>query len=110
MLCNLEDRLATDRPFDHECHLCTRKFNTHVYHHCEICVVLDCDQCGEPLVIWKEHGIIPPPKEMDHMFDAAFRYTGGFDQKAQFDATRSRAYQDHWHAHVRRPGRLSHDG
>lgn len=104
----LEDRLTTDPKFDPECAYCAREFNTHVYFEDEICVLRDCDVCGEPLVIWKQHGIIPPPRELDHMFDVTWRHTGGFNQDAQFDATRSRGHRDHWHAHLRRQGRLSH--
>lgn len=100
--------MTTDSKYDPDCDYCVRNFETHVYHECEICIVIECDDCGDPLVIWKNHDIIPPSKELDHMFNAAWTSTGGFDQKGQFDAVRTRKFRHHWHGHIRAQGRLSH--
>lgn len=94
---------------DPDCELCSLIHTTHVYFNDQICIVLDCDDCGEPMIVWKKHGIIPPPKEMDHMFRTLFDSTVGTGQEDfQFDAVRYK-HKNHWHAHLRPIGRIIHD-
>lgn len=94
---------------DPECELCSLIPKMHVYHKDDICIVLDCDVCDQPKVIWRQHGIIPPMHEQEHMFRALFQATVGIDdEEHQFDAVRY-SHRDHWHAHLRPIGRIIHD-
>lgn len=96
---------------DPECELCSliAKPTEFIYHEDEVCSIFVCDVCDEPMVAWKQHGIIPPMNQQEHMFKAIFQSTVGTDDdRYQFDAVRYR-FKDHWHAHLRPIGRIIHD-
>ncbi len=86
-----------------DCDLCKLAIRTKVYHEDDICTVLDCMNCGVPMVVWKEHDVHPDPETETHMIamlKKAHISRFGTNGKAHFDKRR-RAIDDHWHAHAR---------
>ena len=37
------------------------------HHEDDVCWVADCEVCGVPMVVWKQHGAVPPDAEVEHM-------------------------------------------
>jgi hypothetical protein len=86
------------------CLLCEAARITPWYHEDDICWVADCEICGVPMVVWREHGASPPADQFDHMVRhlsevANERFgTDGWNLD-----TVMRQIPDHFHAHARDP-------
>lgn len=87
------------------CELCEAARMTHWYHEDPTCWVADCEICGVPMVVWRQHGPVPPEDQRAHMVaqltavaDARFG-PGSWSLDAVM-----RQIPDHFHAHARDPG------
>jgi hypothetical protein len=85
------------------CDLCTAARITPWYYEDEICWIAECEICAVPMVVWRQHGIAPPPGELSHMLDrlrevATTRF-GDF-----YVDNHMRNIPDHYHAHGRPAG------
>lgn len=93
------------------CDLCEAAHSTQWYHQDEICWVADCEVCGVPMVVWRRHGVDPPPGEVDHMVARLTQVADRRFGSAAWSLDRvMRRIPDHFHAHARDPnwwGRLS---
>lgn len=84
------------------CELCRADRITHWYSEDEHGWVADCEICSTPMVVWREHGVVPPEPVVEHLVarlrDAATsRYGVG-----RFSIDRHmRQIPDHFHAHAR---------
>lgn len=86
-----------------DCDLCEAAVITTRYFESELCWIADCEICRVPMVVWREHGVSPPPDERDAMRtllgDVADREIG--EGQWTFD-DHMRNIPDHYHAHARR--------
>ena len=85
------------------CDLCRAARITPWYHEDAICWIAECEMCTVPMVVWRFHGIEPPPEHLAHMHDrlrdvAAARF-GEF-----YVDDHMRNIPDHYHAHGRPKG------
>ncbi len=86
------------------CELCEAARITEWFHEDDTCWVADCEVCGVPMVVWKQHGSEPPEVELDHMLTqlglvADVRLGPG---EWSYDRV-MRQIPDHFHAHARDP-------
>lgn len=87
------------------CPLCEAARLTRWYAEDEHCWVADCEVCDVPMVVWREHGVDPPPDVLAHLLGrleevATRRFgAGGFTVDRVM-----RQIPDHFHAHARDPG------
>ena len=87
------------------CDLCEAARLTDWYHEDATCWIADCEVCGVPMVVWKEHGAEPPAVLVEHMLSelgkvASARFEG---TTWHFDRV-MRQIPDHFHAHARDEG------
>ena len=84
------------------CELCEAARMTTWHHEDDICWVADCDACGTPIVVWRQHGTAPPDEEMAHMLDVLGRVAGARFGPDGFAVDRvMRQIPGHFHAHAR---------
>ncbi|MGO9196918.1 MAG: hypothetical protein ACLQK4_07290 [Acidimicrobiales bacterium] len=87
------------------CDLCEAARITEWHHEDEICWVADCEICGVPMVVWKRHGPVPAPEEVDHMIEELSRVARERFGESPFSVDRvMRQIPDHFHAHARDEG------
>jgi hypothetical protein len=87
------------------CDLCQASKMTSWYHEDELCWIADCEICEVPMVVWREHGTVPPPEVLDHL-TAALRAVADarFGEDAYRIDDHMRNIPDHYHAHARDHG------
>ena len=84
------------------CELCEAARMTAWHHEDEICWVADCEVCGVPMVVWRQHGTEPPEEQRAHMIEcleraAAERWGAG---SYVLDPV-MRQIPEHFHCHAR---------
>jgi hypothetical protein len=85
------------------CDLCRAARITPWYHEDDICWVAECEICETPMVVWREHGVTPPPAERSHMH-ARLREVAGKHFGEIYIDEHMRNIPDHYHAHGRPVG------
>ena len=84
------------------CDLCLLKRRTNVYIDNEYFIIMDCDSCHVPMIVWREHTMdVPDPdKQMMEAFltEVANQFYGG---KNYFIDKNQREIFDHIHWHAR---------
>src|SRR5439155_413887 len=101
--CARSERPATPRGrvvgMAEDCMLCRAERITPWFHEDEICWVAECEICETPMVVWREHGVEPPPEHLSHMLahlkDVAERQIG-----EHWLDRHMRNIPDHWHAEL----------
>jgi hypothetical protein len=83
------------------CELCEGARLTRWYFEDDLCWIAECEACFVPMVVWREHGVEPPPAVRAAMLErlAAVMAELGIDHYVD---DRRRTIPDHWHAHGRR--------
>ncbi|MGH9054691.1 MAG: hypothetical protein ACRDYY_02290 [Acidimicrobiales bacterium] len=85
------------------CELCEAAPMTVRHHTDEVCWVADCESCGVPMVVWREHGAEPPPADREHMLRVLETVAGGaFGEGGYWVDPVMRQIPEHFHAHARR--------
>lgn len=88
-----------------DCMLCRAERITPWYHEDAVCWIAECEICEVPMVVWRPHGVTPPPADLEHMLarlhDVARTQVGAF-----WVDHHMRNIPDHWHAHARPDGRF----
>jgi hypothetical protein len=82
------------------CELCEAKPVTKRYHEDAICWIADCKQCKVPMVVYREHGVLPPPGHLKHMIDT-LTLCGKPRRGGYVIDDSMNTIPDHWHAHLR---------
>ncbi len=84
-----------------DCELCEATPFTEWFHSDDLCWIAECDSCGVPMVVWREHDPEPPAdvkaslhERLSAVMDA--RGAGPF-----WIDDRLRSIPDHYHAHAR---------
>jgi hypothetical protein len=86
-----------------DCELCAASRFTPWFHEDETCWIAECESCAVPLVVWREHGVEPPPAEVAHMLGELERVAATQFGDGQYWIDRlMRQIPDHFHAHARR--------
>lgn len=86
------------------CELCEAARMTTWYHEDDVCWVADCEVCGVPMVVWRNHGVQPPPDDLHHMLEMLGRAADSVLGEATWKVDRvMRQIPDHFHAHARDP-------
>ena len=96
------DHQGDPGPLVDGCELCEAARFTHWYHEDDVCWVADCEACSTPMVVWKRHGVEPPPADVEHMLGclaaaAEQRFDG---EEVRIDRV-MRQVPEHFHAHAR---------
>jgi len=85
-----------------DCELCLLKRRTNVYIDNEYFIIMDCDSCHVPMIVWKDHTMsVPKPDEqvMESFLTECGRQFYG--DKPFFIDKKQRAVLDHIHWHAR---------
>ena len=87
---------------DGVCDLCLLKRKSNVYIDNEYFIIMDCDSCHVPMIVWKEHTMdVPDPDEQimeAFLTEVANRF---YEGKSYFIDKNQRAVLDHIHWHAR---------
>ena len=87
---------------DGVCDLCLLKRRTNVYIDNEYFIIMDCDSCHVPMIVWKEHTMsVPEPDEQvmeAFLTEVANQF---YEGKSYFIDKKQRAVLDHMHWHAR---------
>jgi hypothetical protein len=84
------------------CELCQAAHLTPWHHEDDVCWIADCEACDVPVVVWRRHGPLPPPGQVDHMTAALGRVADGRFGPGGWTLDRvMRQIPDHFHAHAR---------
>jgi hypothetical protein len=82
------------------CELCEAKPVTRRYHEDAISWIADCKQCGVPMVVYREHGVMPPRRHLEHML-SNLRLCGKPRRGGHYVDSKRTTIPEHWHAHLR---------
>ena len=84
------------------CELCEARRLTPWMHEDALCFVAECESCGVPMVVLREHRIEVSEVELAHMLEHLEEAGRAFFGKRRFflDQVR-RQIPDHFHAHAR---------
>jgi hypothetical protein len=90
--------------FDPKCDLCEAARLSEWHHEDDICWVADCEICGVPMVVWRQHGPTPPDDALEHMLAQLSRVADARFGPGEWSVDRvMRQIPDHFHAHARDP-------
>jgi len=88
-----------------DCDLCLLKRRTNVYIDNEYFIIMDCDSCHVPMIVWKEHTMdVPEPDEQmmkAFLIEVSNQFYESWDGKGYFIDKNQRAVLDHLHWHAR---------
>jgi hypothetical protein len=91
------------------CELCEANPLTRWWFEDRLCWVAECESCGVPMVVWREHGSVPPPADVVAMIERLTSVAEeAFVNEEFFVDRRMRQIPDHFHAHARRRWRYPH--
>lgn len=87
------------------CPLCEAARITPWHHEDDVCWVADCQVCGVPMVVWKQHDVDPPPDVLDHLVGRLHEVASARFGPDGYTVDRvMRQIPEHFHAHARDPG------
>ena len=86
-----------------DCMLCRAERITPWYHEDDVCWIAQCEICEVPMVVWRPHGVDPPPADREHML-ARLRDVAHEELGAYWLDDHMRNIPDHYHAHGRPRG------
>ncbi|HUI04620.1 MAG TPA: hypothetical protein VLZ77_13855 [Acidimicrobiales bacterium] len=87
------------------CELCEAARLTTWYSEDDVCWVADCEICAVPMVVWRQHGVSPPPEARAHMEAALGKAADAVLGPGTWSLDDvMRQIPDHFHAHARDPG------
>ena len=87
---------------DGVCDLCLLKRKSNVYIDNEYFIIMDCDSCQVPMIVWKEHTMdVPDPDKQ--MMEAFLTEVSNqfYEGKSYFIDKNQRDVLDHIHWHAR---------
>ena len=87
---------------DDVCDLCLLKRKTNVYIDNEYFIIMDCDSCHVPMLVWKEHTMDVPEPDEQVMEAFLIEVSNQFyEDKSYFIDKNQREIFDHLHWHAR---------
>ncbi|HMK99481.1 MAG TPA: hypothetical protein VK428_04775 [Acidimicrobiales bacterium] len=86
------------------CELCAAARLTTWYHEDDVCWVADCEICAVPMVVWRRHGVDPPPDQLEHMLGELGKAADAVLGPGEWSVDSvMRQIPDHYHVHARDP-------
>ena len=86
------------------CDLCEAARITPWFHEDDVCWIAECEICYVPMVVWRSHGVEPPPDALSHMHEALARVAAEVLTVDHWLDDNMRNIPDHYHAHARPEG------
>jgi hypothetical protein len=84
------------------CELCEAARFTTWFYEDELCFALECESCGVPMVVWRQHGSDPPAAERARMLEVLASVAEAVLGKDAYRLdTVMRQIPGHFHAHAR---------
>ena len=84
------------------CELCEATPFTEWFHSDELCWIAECDSCGVPMVVWRQHDPTPSPEVRQTLHDRLTAVMQAGDAGPFWIDDTLRSIPDHYHAHARR--------
>ena len=85
------------------CDLCEAARITPWFHEDDVCWIAECEICEVPMVVWRWHGVAPPPEHVTHMRERLGEVAAAQLGEYYVDG-HMRNIPDHYHAHARPKG------
>jgi len=89
---------------DAGCDLCEAARITEWFHEDDVCWIAECEICDVPMVVWRHHGVSPPPEHLEHMHAQLARIAAETLTVTHYVDDNMRNIPDHYHAHARPKG------
>lgn len=89
-------------PQQARCELCDAQPITRRYHEDAVCWIADCASCHVPMVVYREHGVAPARRHLEHMLEL-LTLCGRRDLRHEVTQD-MHTIKDHYHAHLRPVG------
>lgn len=86
------------------CDLCEAARLTEWFHEDGVCWIAECEICAVPMVVWREHGVDPPPEPLAHMHARLAEVVATHFTFEHYVDDNMRNIPDHYHAHARPKG------
>ncbi len=93
----IHSHLCTSR----SCDLCHLEKKTTWYEEHNDFVVIECDQCDQPMVVWRYHAMDVPQHDVDAMVKALTRVADSILEGEYYIDKRQRSISNHLHFHAR---------
>ena len=87
-----------------DCDLCEAARITAWFHEDDVCWIAECEICYVPMVVWRSHGVAPPPDDLAHMHAELARVAAEVLTVEHWVDDHMRNIPDHYHAHARPQG------
>ena len=87
-----------------DCDLCEAARITPWFHEDDVCWIAECEICYVPMVVWRSHGVAPPPDDLAHMHAELARVAAEVLTVEHWVDDHMRNIPDHYHAHARPQG------
>jgi Zn ribbon nucleic-acid-binding protein len=84
------------------CELCEAARLTTWWYEDDVCWVAECESCGVPMVVWREHRADPPPDTRAAMLARLRAVADEHGPRSYWIDDTLRTIPDHYHAHARR--------
>jgi hypothetical protein len=91
-------------PARESCDLCIAARITHWFHEDDVCWIAECEICDVPMVVWRHHGVAPPPEHLAHMHEQLALVAREALTVGHYVDDDMRNIPDHYHAHARPQG------
>ena len=95
---------ASGGAHDDDCDLCEAARITEWFHEDDICWIAECEICATPMVVWRYHGVNPPPDHLAHMHDQLANVVQTHFEFTHYVDDHMRNIPDHYHADARPQG------
>jgi len=96
--------MADERGRVDGCDLCEAARITPWFHEDDVCWIAECEICSVPMVVWRSHGVAPPPETLAHMHEALARVAADVLTVEHWLDENMRNIPEHYHAHARPRG------
>jgi hypothetical protein len=84
------------------CELCEATPFTERFHSDEVCWIAECDSCGVPMVVWRQHDPAPPAEVRDDLHAKLGAVMDALGAGPFWIDDTLRSIPGHYHAHARR--------
>jgi hypothetical protein len=91
-------------PWSVRCELCEAAKITEWFFEDDVCWIAECEICAVPMVVWKEHSVVPPREVLEHLHARLAEVVEIHFEYEHYVDDNMRNIPDHYHAHARPKG------